>query len=270
MNSVTLCRPIDLHPLRLDSGDLDTARALLAPDELARAARLRDALHRDRFIRGRAALRRVLAQRLACAPADVPLQVLAHGKPALRQDAAPAFNLAHCEHRGILAICDTGLLGVDIELLRPVAARDALAQRHFSAAEQAALASAPESGRDRIFLQVWTRKEAVLKMHGRGIAGTLAAIDVGAAGDAPAGCAASVTTFELEPGTIVSVATDCPRVELNLREQDASGESESRGDERQALHERATRSGDGGHQCGRDRGHSEFANATGQVRILAR
>ena len=48
---------------------------------------------------------------------------------------------------------------------------ESIARSHFSPAERAEVLAAPEKERMRVFLRVWTLKEAVLKCTGDGLAG---------------------------------------------------------------------------------------------------
>src|SRR5262245_62770429 len=76
---------LDLWYLNLDvSADaLSYFRHWLSNDELAKAERFHSDLDRARYIVGRAALRRVLADRLGCSPAAIRLSYERNGKPML-------------------------------------------------------------------------------------------------------------------------------------------------------------------------------------------
>ena len=88
---------IALHRLDLDLAAEDgDAWPDLTPDECARASRFARRADRVRFAHTRAAVRRLIAQRLACRPAEVPLRADAHGKPfveAAGDKAVPLFNI---------------------------------------------------------------------------------------------------------------------------------------------------------------------------------
>ena len=97
-----------------------------------------------------------------------------------------------------IATSQGGDIGVDVEALRVVDDALALAERNFSAAECAALASAPPVHRDLAFLQIWTRKEACLKAIGSGLSIAPETFDVGLRPDT---CVTRIAT----PGGVVSV-----------------------------------------------------------------
>lgn len=91
------------------------------------------------------------------------------GKPALAGPSRCSFNLSHSEDDAVVLIAASGEIGVDVEVLRPMRDALALAERNFSASENAELRSLPESERDHAFLTAWTRKEACLKALGSGL-----------------------------------------------------------------------------------------------------
>ena len=160
---------VTLTFLRLDSDAdiaLHAAEALLAPDEIARAARFRFDRDRHRYIRARGALRQVLGQAMDRAPESLVFTYGDRGKPALED--GPAFNLSHSGDRGVVALGGDAPLGVDIEKCgRKIRDLDALAERCFGAVERAAIEAAPDPLRH--FLTFWTAKEARMKLTGEGL-----------------------------------------------------------------------------------------------------
>jgi 4'-phosphopantetheinyl transferase len=142
----------------------------LQADELARAQAFHFARDRSRFMAGRHALRGLLAAALGELPGDLRLIADRFGKPRLEHGAERLqFNLSHSGPVAIMALSTSVPVGVDIELLKPVADADALAERHFTFDERQLLAAASVTARDRAFLQCWTRKEACLKALGIGL-----------------------------------------------------------------------------------------------------
>lgn len=140
--------------------------------ELRRARGFRSDRDRDRFVFFRGALRRILGACLAVEPGRVPLVEGGHEKPRVppRDGAAELhFNLSHSGDQGLLAVCRTAPVGIDIEMLRPVRGADHLVARFFSAAENAAYRALPPEQQTVGFLRGWTRKEAYLKATGTGL-----------------------------------------------------------------------------------------------------
>lgn len=189
---------LDLQP--------DEARLqALSPAERARAARFRFERDRRRYLAARCALRERLAAATGQPPGALKLVAGPHGKPRLDAAGAPCFNLAHSGDRALLALGGPDELGVDLELLQPVADFEPLARAHFRAEEQAALMALPEPAREAGFLRLWTRKEACLKAIGTGLSLAPSAFSVG-----------------LAPGPrVVDLAWPGGRARLELRDLDA-------------------------------------------------
>lgn len=166
-------------------GAAEDASALLPLVNRAEAARARsmgsDARGRE-FLACRVALRRILGEALAIAPLKVPIFIGAHGRPMLDDAAAnPAslrFNLSHSGGRFMIALARELVPGVDIERVHAGRDLERLARRCFSPYERELFNIAPDPV--HTFHRIWTRKEAVIKADGRGIAIGLARFDVDA------------------------------------------------------------------------------------------
>ena len=88
-----------------------------------------------------------------------------NGKPFLLHYPQLDFSLSHCSKGVACAISDECPVGIDIERIRNYNRQ--LAERVLSAEELEATESPPH--RDVAFIELWTRKEALLKMTGEGI-----------------------------------------------------------------------------------------------------
>lgn len=180
------------HELHLWCADLDDTawtalgEGSLDESERSRAAGMADSRAREHFSRSRSLLRRVLARYHGGQPAALQFDVLAHGKPRLRDRAGHAaplqFNLSHSRGGWLLAIGSVDPLGIDLERPREVPNAARLAERVFSPNERAALVEAmtvSAARRDAVFLECWTRKEAALKALGDGFSLGAATLEVG-------------------------------------------------------------------------------------------
>ena len=89
-----------------------------------------------------------------------------HGKPAIQGHPDIHFNLSHCREA---AICVVGHrpVGVDIESIRHY--KESLARYTMNDAEIAQITHSPHPAQK--FTQLWTMKEALLKLSGEGIQG---------------------------------------------------------------------------------------------------
>jgi 4'-phosphopantetheinyl transferase len=65
-------------------------------------------------------------------------------------------------------------LGVDLERLRSISQADRIVESYFTDTEQVQFTALPEPARAEAFLRGWTRKEAILKGKGVGLAGLAA------------------------------------------------------------------------------------------------
>lgn len=108
------------------------------------------------------------AVRLAWGLEELPAEArTGKGKPYFPQYPRLHFNLSHSGGLCLCAVGD-GPVGVDIELTRPRRALEALARRAFSETELAWFAE--QGGGPEAFYTLWTRKEALAKFTGEGIA----------------------------------------------------------------------------------------------------
>ena len=124
-------------------------------------------------------MREILGACVSLHPKDLTFKYSQRGKPSL---AAPLhFNLSHSEGLAALAVSTEFELGVDVEALLPL--KEDIAPRYFSPRELAALAALPEHEQLSGFYRCWTRKEAVLKALGDGLARALDSFDVSIAAD---------------------------------------------------------------------------------------
>lgn len=126
-----------------------------------------------RFLTGRAMIRGVAAALLDVAPATVTLDSSCfdcgkpHGKPTI-VGSTLEVSVSHSGDWIALAVTDGAPVGVDVEEVR-AAEVDDLAGMAFSPAEQTAFGAVPAADRRGAFFTYWSRKEAVLKVTGKGM-----------------------------------------------------------------------------------------------------
>jgi 4'-phosphopantetheinyl transferase len=170
---------IDVWSIDLDAAP-ETFGDLLDADERARADRFVFPVHSRRFIAARGHLRILLGTYLGCAPDAIAFHYGAWGKPALRAPAGEglAFNVAHSDGQALIAIGRTEALGIDIEVMRPIADWLEIATRTFAPGEINALLSLPPYEQMDGFFACWTRKEAIIKLWGEGLSADLTSFEV--------------------------------------------------------------------------------------------
>jgi len=158
-------------PLDAAEDKVAVCEATLSDDELARANRYRFARDRRRFVMARGYLRRILSNYLGIEAHSALFVYNFHGKPALSDlhNTAIEFNLSHSDELAVLAVTKNVRIGIDIEFGAALTDCRSLAERFFHADEVAELATLPENGYKQAFLNVWTRKEALMKAVGMGL-----------------------------------------------------------------------------------------------------
>jgi 4'-phosphopantetheinyl transferase len=155
--------------------------SLLSPDEQERAARFVRARDRRRFVCCRAALRSILGGLLRQPPDSLRFRAALRGKPELDRDSsgenhadqqhALYFNVSHSSELALIGVCRGHELGVDLEKVRTIHEADRIVASFFSPAEHAEFATIHDDLKPLAFFRGWTRKEAILKGLGIGLAG---------------------------------------------------------------------------------------------------
>ena len=142
--------------------------AVLDQHERHRLGRLRRPADAARYLAAHALTRVVLGELLGIPPGALVIERTCrcgqqHGKPVLA-GGGPAFSPTHSGNVVGVAVRLDGAVGLDVEQVRPIGDLPAIA-RHVDAPAE------PDA-----FFRTWTRKEALLKATGHGLASSMAAI----------------------------------------------------------------------------------------------
>jgi 4'-phosphopantetheinyl transferase len=221
---------VDVVVCRLDLGPaaVDVLARLLAPDEAERARRLRSETTRRAHVVAHGRLRQLLAAVLDRAPGTVGLTATAGGKPELAGENAERvrFSLAHSGSLMLCALTRDDAVGVDVEEIREDVEVAEIAERFFAAEEARTLLALAPAPRRAAFFACWTRKEAVLKATGDGLARALDSFVVSVQPEAAAVLAAggnlghpeewSLLPVELPPGYAGAAAVRRPGASLRI------------------------------------------------------
>jgi len=166
-----------------EARDLTALPAWKVLSETEQARGFRFVRHRDRrrFVVCRGTVRMVLGQLLDVPAYDVVFRAGSGGKPELdpvelgcgpkNDKTLPRFNVTHSGDFALFALCRDRELGVDLEHRRTIAESTRIVASYFTPAECSRFLDLSESIRDVAFLRGWTRKEAILKARGVGLAG---------------------------------------------------------------------------------------------------
>lgn len=159
---------------------VDGMLSVLSEDEQARAERYQFAQLRDRFISGRFFLRTVLAEFTDVRADLIRFEAGNNGKPAIDPSQCPEVHFSFSRSAQYSACCFSrdGRVGIDLELKNEMADMDSVASEIFTAQELIDWQSLSASEKQLAFYRVWTRKEAVAKVGGRGISQGLTEIKV--------------------------------------------------------------------------------------------
>lgn len=174
--------PDSIHLWYATLESLRTRRAelndLLDPVEQERAQRFRFDADRERFILGHGMLRSLLGKYLKRDGSLVRMARGPFGKPYLeRKDLR--FSFSDTKDAIIVAFAQLQEIGADIETMHRAVDHNAVSEHYFTPPEIRSIQEAgTEGGAKRRFLELWTRKEAVLKASGVGIMDDLRSLRV--------------------------------------------------------------------------------------------
>ncbi len=219
------------HP-QLEPGHVHVWRACLSPaplgaageewlsrEERDRARRFLRGADRDRFLRSRQVLRHLLGGYLARPPAEIEIYAGPLGKPSLA-NGGPGdlrFNLSHSGDMALYAFRLGAEVGIDLERAGRVRLGDLASAGFLSPGEKRDLAQLEGRSRQAALLRCWTRKEAVIKAIGEGMAAPLMEIEVSVTPEAPilrrwpgggvAACEWALLDLDAGPGYAACLAT---------------------------------------------------------------
>ena len=169
-------------------GDDDPLEALpewsvLADEERVGALRFVRPRDRRRFTVCRGSLRMILGRLLSRPAERLAFRSGPGGKPELAADtdrehrSSPRFNVTHSHELALIAVSLERELGVDLERIRSISESARIVESYFTPAELAQFTALDPSQRDEAFMRGWTRKEAILKAKGVGLAGLATAFE---------------------------------------------------------------------------------------------
>ena len=107
---------------------------------------------------------------------DTAVAYTSQGKPFLPDYPEWHISLSHSGNWAVCLLSDAPS-SVDIQQYRD-GSFIAIAERHFSAAECAALQAFSPKEQQRLFFRLWCAKECVLKLRGTGLSGALSSVPV--------------------------------------------------------------------------------------------
>jgi 4'-phosphopantetheinyl transferase len=171
---------------------------ILSADERRAIRRLRFAGDRRRRRASHVAARWILGRYLGIAPERIRFERNASGKPTL-PDTDIEFSISHSGDLALVGVGRGRPLGIDVERVHGIPDWNALADFILTGRERGIVMPDDPAG----LLQVWTRKEALLKAIGTGLVDSPTELDV-MESSRVAGLV--ITDLELPPGYVGAVA----------------------------------------------------------------
>jgi len=147
--------------------DLNDLWSHLSPREYDKAHRLRQILHRQRYVCAHAGLRRILSMYMGTRPQDIVFAYGSMGKPSIREDLE--FNMTTSADLALVAVRLEQAVGIDCEHKVSRSNMAAIAKRMFDAETARRVELAPETRKVEVFSLAWTALEASVKADGSGL-----------------------------------------------------------------------------------------------------
>lgn len=143
----------------------------LSESELERTAAFKFRTHQNQFVVSRGALRFLLGRYLGQPMQGIEILYTESGKPYLSQRHLPnvKFNVSHSEQYAILGFSLGQDLGIDIESEDHQTIDEGLLRQCLTASERLRYEQALPAERTEFFFDLWTRKEAYMKLLGDGL-----------------------------------------------------------------------------------------------------
>lgn len=165
---VFACEALAMH--------VPVAALMLDAGESRRAGRFRFEHDRARYTLAHATWRVVLSACLGVAPSGIPLTTAPSGQPTL-PGTGFSTSLSHAGDWVAVAVCRGATTGIDIERIPSRVRLAEMIDTVCTPAEARRISLLDASARESALLGLWTRKEALLKAFGVGLAVDPAAVD---------------------------------------------------------------------------------------------
>lgn len=153
---------------RVEPIESDALVKIVPQSELELAKRYSNSVYADTFLASRFALRKILSSFLNVDPRSLNLAYTKTGKPYLF-DSDVNFNLAHSKDVLAVAFARGVQIGVDVECMDRDVDVVKMLSMLCSPAEQILIEKIEPVRRRQLFIELWTKKEAILKASGSGL-----------------------------------------------------------------------------------------------------
>lgn len=150
--------------------------SLLSAKEKAQSKKFFTVDLTNRYIITRAVLRNILAKHLGTLPQDLEFVRNSYGKPFVR-GVDLEFNMSHSRDSAYYTVAVDFSVGIDVEFYNRKKDIFNIAQNVFSSHELDFFLNLSKLKRQDFFFNTWTKKEAVIKAMGLGLAYPMEKVD---------------------------------------------------------------------------------------------
>ncbi len=166
------------HTIHFDDPFLREAPYLLSAEESTRAAKYHFEKDRRVYEAGHVLIRKILAHYTSMEASKLELTPIVNTKPELLNSPFKIhFNISHSGNKILVAVGFLTDVGIDVEKVIPDFDIDGFAEANYHPHEVDNLRLLNEEAETDYFYQIWTRKEAWLKLTGEGVNDKLKEID---------------------------------------------------------------------------------------------
>jgi 4'-phosphopantetheinyl transferase len=158
----------EVHIWTIDLNRCNADVSLLTHSEISRANGFVDLHKRQRFIRARAALRKVLSCYIGKEWAFQDFNYGPSGKPSLSYKVDLNFNMSYSKNIAMIAVSSCRDVGIDIQAVEQAVDPESVSEFVYSPSEVAYLLALNSVERKMAFSEIWVRKEAYVKALGTG------------------------------------------------------------------------------------------------------
>ena len=162
---------LETHILKINKNieryDFDRLLGYVSEKKKERIRRFHRFEDAQRTLLGDILTRYAICNRLGIKNMDLVFGTTDYGKPVLLTPHGIYFNISHSGNWVVCAIDDSGPVGVDVEVIKPI--DFAIAERFFSSDEYISFINQPEELQQKYFFMLWTLKESYIKAEGKGL-----------------------------------------------------------------------------------------------------
>ncbi|AZL16329.1 4'-phosphopantetheinyl transferase family protein [Rickettsiales endosymbiont of Stachyamoeba lipophora] len=149
---------------------------LLSKEEQEKASNFYKSFLTQNYIISHAVLRYILASHTNKIPTEIEYLHNKYGKPFL-SDSNIKFNMSHSHNKVAYLVAENCNVGIDIEYHEDSLEILEIAKLVFTTQEYSTLSALPPKEQISFFYDVWVKKEALVKLYGKGVSYPLESIE---------------------------------------------------------------------------------------------